>query len=352
MKIFILSFFKHLKSFNNLLLNLTIKSISSFSYIVLVIKYYSYFRFILEYFKGWRFYNIFKAFFKVIALINILLGIFTLIVFTDFRYDDYKTFINNNIINFSFNDFVSKLKNYFKRVLKKLINIFDDDSVIIDNPESDKIPNNYKIPNQDMNTNSNSYKLYYYLFGGLFSIATVIVCIKYPESTVTPVVTAITGFFSSLFGGSGSGGTDDSQPNPLNKGKGRDLGKLDVDHLRPFNSSNPSSTKSLIGKYFPIFDKTVSSIGADPNDLITGNEWGKTSFSSDSSSSSSSSTETIKQSHIPYSSTSSTPNTPAPSITISDVTLNVTTDSSTTAPATSATTPKLGATISTPVLIA
>jgi hypothetical protein len=348
MKIFILSFFKHLKSFNNLLLNLTIKSISSFSYIVLVRKYYSYFRFILEYFKGWRFYNIFKAFFKVIALINILLGIFTLIVFTDFRYDDYKIFINNNIINFSFNDFVSKLKNYFKRVLKKLINIFDDDSVIIDKPESVKIPDNYKLPNQD--TDTKSYKLYYYLFGGLFCIATVIVCINYPDYTVTPVVTAITGFFSSFFSRGGGTGDNlpDSGPNPLDKGKGRDLGKLDVDHLRPFPSSSPSSTKSLIGKYFPIFDKTVSSIGADPNDLITGNEWGKTSFSSDSSSSSSdssSSTETVKQSHIPYSSTSSTSSTPAPSIIISDVTPNVTTDTPPSAPA-----PKLGATDSIPNL--
>jgi hypothetical protein len=59
MKKFILSFFKNVKSFNNLLLNLTIKSS------------------------------------VVTSLINILLGICTLVIFTDFKYDDYKNFRNN-----------------------------------------------------------------------------------------------------------------------------------------------------------------------------------------------------------------------------------------------------------------
>src|SRR6266702_3399078 len=187
MKKFILSFLKHIKSFNNLLFNLSIKSVSSFSYIKLVMKYYSYFRYILEYFKGNRFYTIFKAFFKVISLINILLGIFVLIVFTDFRYEDYKIFIQNNLFG-------------------------DDDLEPVKTPNSDKLPDTYNLGKG--NIKYDSYAPYYCFL----AFVTIVVCFKYPEYTITPIVSGITAFFSSLFGGN-----DDpsGSNNPLDKGKGR-----------------------------------------------------------------------------------------------------------------------------------
>jgi hypothetical protein len=83
-------------------------------------KYYSYFRFNLEYFKAFRFYKIFKAFFKFLALINILLAIFTLVVFTDFNYDAYKTFIEVNLFNLSFKELFYNFKNYIKGIFTKL----------------------------------------------------------------------------------------------------------------------------------------------------------------------------------------------------------------------------------------
>jgi hypothetical protein len=127
MKTFILSFFKNVKSFNNLLLNLTIKSLTSFSFIILIKKYYSYFRYILEYLKVFRFYNLFKTFFKLLALINILLGIYTLIIFTDFRYDDYLNFRSN----FSISDLFLNFKHFLKIICNYINNLFYDDLVTI-----------------------------------------------------------------------------------------------------------------------------------------------------------------------------------------------------------------------------
>ena len=309
MKIFILTFLKHLKSFNNLIFNLSIKSVASFSYIKLVMKYYSYFKFILEYFKGNRFYTIFKAFFKVIALINILLGIFTLIVFTDFRfnYEDYKKFIEYNITNFSFNNLIFNFKNYIKRILKKVASIFGDDSITIDTPNSDKLPNTYNLGKESIK--SDSYTPYYFLL----AFVTIVVCFQYPEYTVTPIISGITSFVWSFIGGEDDepGNDDkDGSSNTLDKGKGRAITKLDIDHLTPSSNPDPStksavpssttSTKSIFKKYLPFFeDKTVSSIGIDLNDMLTGNP-----FADSGSDTSSSSSSTVTQSNIASSSSS------------------------------------------------
>src|SRR6266700_422459 len=277
MKTFILSFLKHIKSFNNLLFNLSIKSVSSFSYIKLVMKYYSYFRYILEYFKGNRFYTIFKAFFKVISLINILLGIFVLIVFTDFRYEDYKIFIQNNLIHFSFSEFFTKFRESVKGFFKYILSLFgDDDLEPVKTPNSDKLPDTYNLGKG--NIKYDSYAPYYCFL----AFVTIVVCFKYPEYTITPIVSGITAFFSSLFGGN-----DDpsGSNNHLDKGKGRahTIDTINIDHLRTLQSdsesnapTSTSSTKSFIQKYFPIFEnKTVSSIGEDPHDKLSGNLWGK-----------------------------------------------------------------------------
>jgi len=306
MKTFIVALLKHFKSFNNLLLNLSIKSVLSFSYIKLVMKYYSYFRYILEYFKGNRFYNIFKAFFKVIALINILLGLFTLIVFTDFRYEEYKQFIHDfYFTDFTFTGLFCKFKKSIKRVLNYLISLFDD-SIAIDTPKSDKTHDNSNIPNKDLNTKS--YTGYYCLIG----FVTIVLCFKYPEYTVTPIISGITSFVWGLLGGEDDDSSDKTTDiNHLDKGKGRDITKSDIDHLttlptesvpKPSGStisrtSSSSSSKIFFDKYFPILntsfsDKTVSSIGVD-NDLSNDNEWSKSDSLSDSSSSSSSGSDTV-----------------------------------------------------------
>src|SRR6266700_3671368 len=213
MKTFILSFLKHIKSFNNLLFNLSIKSVSSFSYIKLVMKYYSYFRYILEYFKGNRFYTIFKE----------------------------------------------SVKRFFKYILS----LFGDDYLEpIKTPNSDKLPDTYNLGKG--NIKYDSYAPYYCFL----AFVTIVVCFKYPEYTITPIVSGITAFFSSLFGGN-----DDpsGSNNPLDKGKGRahTIDTINIDHLRTLQSdsesnapTSTSSTNSFIQKYFPIFEnKTVSSIG-------------------------------------------------------------------------------------------
>jgi len=334
MKTFILALLKHFKSFNNLLLNLSIKSVASFSYIKLLMKYYSYFRYILEYFKGNRFYSIFKAFFKLLALINILLGLFTLIVFTEFRYNDYKQFIEYNITNFSFNNLIVKFKTYIKRIFKKIIYLFDDDSIDIDTPKSDKIPDNSNIPNKDLNTKS--YAGYYCLIG----FVTIVICFKYPEYTVTPIISGITSFISSFLGGGGYEPSDKpGDIDPLDKGKGRAIIKSDIDHLTPSSNPEPSastisrtsssgSTRIFFDRYFPSFtpnlsDKTVALIGVD-NDLLTDSEWSKSDSSSDSSSSSSS---TVTQGSIASSSSSSTV-TPGSTVTPIDTTMSTSGNSS------------------------
>jgi len=304
MKTFIVALLKHIKSFNNLLLNLSIKSVSSFSYIKLVIKYYSYFRFILEYFKGYRFYNLFKAFFKFLTLINILLGLFILIVFTDFRYEEYKQFIHNIITNLTFSEFFFKFKNYFKNVFKYIFNSIDDEKVVVDSHDTDKLPDSYKLPRENIDTKS--YKAYYCAI----AFVTIVICFKYPEYTVTPIISGITSFISSfLFEGSDDPSDKSADINTLDKGKAKDISKINTDNLTP--SSNPeSSTKSAVPSsttstksifdYFTSFsNKTVSSLGVDPNDNI----WDKSDSSSDTSSSSSS---TVTQSNLPSSSSPST----------------------------------------------
>ena len=335
MKIFIVALLKHFKSFNNLLLNLSIKSVSSFSYIKLVMKYYSYFRYILEYFKAYRFYSIFKAFFKVIALINILLGLFTLIVFTEFRYNDYKQFIEYNITNFSFNNLIINFKSYIKRIFKKIIYLFDDDSIAIDTHKSDKLPNTYNLGKEGVKTDS---YLPYYLFG----LFTILICYKYPEYTVTPIISGITSFIWSFLGGDGQDDNPSDKPsdiNPLDKGKGRAIIKSDIDHLTPSSNPEPSastisrtsssgSTRIFFDRYFPSFtpnlsDKTVALIGVD-NDLLTDSEWSKSDSSSDSSSSSSS---TVTQGSIASSSSSSTV-TPGSTVTPIDTTMSTSGNSS------------------------
>jgi len=211
MKTFILTFLKHIKSFNNLFFNLTIKYVSSFNYIKSIMIYYSYFRYILEYFKAYRFYNLFKVLFKIIALINILLGLFTLIVFTDFRYDEYKKFIEYYITNLSYTDIFNKSKRFIKRGLKYILGLFDED---FSSPTEDKVkeksPNNYNIDNKttfniDKNIiNSDSCRATPYYC--LLAFITVVICFKYPEYTVTPIISGITAFFTSLFGSSDTQG--------------------------------------------------------------------------------------------------------------------------------------------------
>ena len=306
MKTFILSLLKHTKSFNNLLLNLSIKYVSSFNYIKSITNYYSYFRWIMEYFKAYRFYSLFKIFFKIIAFINILLSIFTLIVFTDFRYDDYKLFIDHNIINFSFNELFIKFRKAIRSLFRYITTFFEiDDIESIKKPtssyeskSSDNIPSNTKS-SDNLVLKSDSYTPYYCLV----AFITVIVCFKYPEYTVTPIISGITAFVSSLLGGNDdpSGSIDPSGGNdPLNKGKGRahPINTTNLDHLRTFKPdtdfnapSSTSSTKSFLQQYFPILgNKTVSSIGKDPNDMLSGNPFAD--YLSDSSSESSSSTVT------------------------------------------------------------
>ena len=176
--------------------------------------YYSYFKYILEYFKANRYYSIFRVFFKLLALINILLGLFTLIVFTDFRYDEYKNFINYNLYNFSFSDFLFRFRSNLKRIFKSISNLFDDDKIVPDN--SDKLPNSYKYPDTynigKEGVKSDSYLPYYALV-----LFTIIVCYNYPEYTITPVISGITGFFSSFFGGSDDKPAPNPTSDPLNK---------------------------------------------------------------------------------------------------------------------------------------
>jgi len=306
MKTFILSLLKHIKSFNNLLLNLSIKYISSFNYIKSIMIYYSYFRWIMEYFKAYRFYNLFKIFFKTIALINILVGLFTLIVFTDFRYDEYKKFIEHNITNLSFNELFIKFRKAIKSLFRYITTLFEIDDIesvkkptsSYESKSSDNIPSNTKS-SDNLVIKSDSYTPYYCLL----AFITVVVCFKYPEYTVTPIISGITAFVSSLLGGNDdpSGSNNPSGGNdPLIKGKARALpiDTTNIDHLRSFKPgpdfnvpSSTSSTKSFIQQYFPIFgNKTVSSIGEDPNDMLSGNPFA--GYSSDSSSESSSSTVT------------------------------------------------------------
>jgi hypothetical protein len=308
MKTFIVAILKHFKSFNNLLLNLSIKSVSSFSYIKLVIKYYSYFRYILEYVKACRFYDIFKAFFKVIALINILLGIFTLIVFTEFRYDEYKEFIKFYFTDFTFTGLFFKIKTYIKILFKKVVSIFVDETVTIDTPKSDKIPNSYNLGKESIKTDS---YLPYYLIA-LTSFVSIVICMKYPEYTVTPVITAITGFFTYFFGGNDDPSDKSADIKPLDKGKAKDISRLDIDHLIPFSSTPSSSTSNKSGIFHSILNK-VSNIGEDPNDILTSNPFAHNDDTSSSDTSSSSSgSDTVKQSIITPSSSTSSGITPAP----------------------------------------
>lgn len=334
MKTFILSFLKHIKSFNNFLLNLSIKSIASFNLIKIIIKYYSYFKYILEYYKEFRFYKLFKIFFKLLALINILLGLFSLIIFTDFRYDDYKIFIGSYLNNFYINDLFLKFKNYLKTIYRYIVNLFIDSFGELEpsyergeNPPKDSSnldKNNIVDKNNIKNNIKNDSYLPYYLFG----LFTFIVCIKYPQYTIYPIGSFITGVVSSLFGGNGGPdpdtNDDDSTPTPTpsnSKGKKRVIDTADVDHLRTFpsdpsssvptsssspyvpsssssssvpssssSSSDSSSSKSpsnssFLDTYFPIRN-TVSNMGGYINDLIDGNPFsGVSDWDSDDSTS-------------------------------------------------------------------
>jgi len=313
MKTFILTFLKHIKSFNNLFFNLSIKYVSSFNYIKSIIIYYSYFKYILQYFKGNRFYNLFKIFFKIIALINILLGIFTLIVFTDFRYEEYKKFIELNITNFSFNELIIKLKKGIKSLFKHLSGLFDDDLEKTNSPteSKEKSPNNYNIDkkntfnidskNINSDSTSNKYLPYY-----LFALFTVIVCYKYPEYTITPIISGITTFVSSLFGGNDKP-SDDSLTehpivNPLDKGKEKMLNKLDTEHLSPLPkvdlNPTPSSSHSA---YSPArlytYIKKIGFISSNPADVLIDNQLAQDAWGNQSPTDSDSSSKTITQAY-------------------------------------------------------
>jgi len=316
---------KNIKTFNNLFFNLIIKNINTFNYIKIVMKYYSYFRFNLEYFKAFRFYKIFKAFFKFLALINILLAIFTLVVFTDFNYDAYKTFIEVNLFNLSFKELFYKIKNQLKGIFTKLINLFDkNNEEINDNPNNSEIKNNtniegsHKLPLKDYLPSypypwgGDSYIPYYIITAAI----TIVICFKYPDYTIYPIISGVSAFISSLFGdGSnstpdpkgGSSTLDDDLDSPIkkkapfdSKGKQRDI-SVNIDNLSSRNSSGPSSTtssRSVIRDYFSGFiGRTVSTIHEDNPFINSDKEWENDSDKSSDSSNSSSSTIKENQPH-------------------------------------------------------
>lgn len=333
MKTLILTLLKGIKSFNNLILNYSIKRLTSFSLFKVILKYLSYFRFILEYFKGYRYYKIFKAFFKFLALINIILGLFTLIVFTDFRFEEYKNFMEYNLTNFSFSDSYSKLKIYTKIIWRKIINLFVND------PIADSIPNkvdpsyggvddiinkSYKLPKEDMN-----YKSYinYYLIA--LTTVSIILVFKYPEYTINPIISGVTAFFTSLFGGddNSTDGPSNNAPstsvgdgnkprdiNILDKGKAREIPKLDIENLPTSSNSEPAtsvsnksgtsnkSVSSIFKRIFPnIFDNsTVASIHTSNPEISSTTEWDRFSWEKSNTSSPSSSDTITKNNASDY----------------------------------------------------
>lgn len=320
MKTFIISLLKHTKSLNNLLFNLSINSVSSFSYIKLVIKYYSYFKYILQYFKGNRFYNLFKALFKLIGLINVLLGIFVLVVFTEFRYDEYKTFIEYYITNFSFSNFFMKSKQLIKNCLKYISSLFDDDLEKPNSPSEDKVnnksPNNYNIDkkntfNIDNNTiNSDSISNKYLPYYCLITFITVVVCFKYPEYTITPIVSGITAFVTSLFGNSDTPGdkpSDDTvtlQEPLINKGKEKMLDKLDTEHLSPclqpkvdLNPTPSSSHSAYSPARLYTYIKKIGFISSNPADVLIDNQLAQDAWGNQSPTDSDSSSKTVTQAY-------------------------------------------------------
>jgi hypothetical protein len=137
--------------------------------------------------------------------------------------------------------------------------------------------------NLDNNNIKNNIKNDSYLPYYLFGLFTVVICIKYPQYTVYPIIS----FISSYFGGSDNSNPDsnDSAPTPSNsKGKNRVIDTADIEHFRTFPSTSSSvlspsssSLKSFFASFFPDIGKIISSISMFPNNMSDGSPYGNIS---------------------------------------------------------------------------
>lgn len=100
------------------LINLLIKFIKTFSFILIFKKYYSHFKVIFNYLKNFKHYYIFKFFIKSLAILNILMGGYTIFILTDLANHDYLLKSLNE------SDLFIKIKIYINRIIKFFSDLF------------------------------------------------------------------------------------------------------------------------------------------------------------------------------------------------------------------------------------
>jgi len=124
-----------------------------------------------------------------------MLSGFVIFILTDFQHHDYITLISQNLYNFSISDFFLKFKSCIKRIYKFLNDLFSIDNIDKLPEDENKIP-----PVSDVKVENKINKNYtFYILSSILLISFSIVIYIYKKFDFTPIITTITGFFSSLF---------------------------------------------------------------------------------------------------------------------------------------------------------